>query len=42
MFNMSDMLIALQSTEKSNTFPFKDISLDLVALNSLDILLRQN
>ena len=42
MFNMSDMLIALQSTGKSNTFPFKDISLDLVALNSLDILLRQN
>ena len=28
MFNMSDLLIALQLTEKSYTSPFKDISLE--------------
>ena len=42
MFNMSDLLIELQSTEQSYTFPSKDISLDLVALNPLDKFLRQN
>ena len=42
MFNMSDLSIELQSTEKSYTFPFKDNSLDSVALNPLEILPRQN
>ena len=42
MFNMSDLLIELQSTEQSYTFPAKDTSLDLVALNPLDKFPRQN
>ena len=42
MFNMSDLLIELQSTEQSYTFPSKDTSLDLVALNPLDKFPRQN
>ena len=42
MFNMSDLLIELKSTEKSYTFSFKDTSLDLVLLNPLDVLPRQN
>ena len=37
MFNMPDLSIALQSTEKSYTFPFKDNSLDSVAPNPLDM-----
>ena len=37
MFNMSDLSIDLQSTEKSCTFPFKDTSLDSVVLNPLKI-----
>ena len=39
---MSDLSIELYSTEKSYTFPFKDTSLHSVALNPLDILLREN
>ena len=39
---MSELSIELQSTEKSNTFPFKDTSLDSIALNPLEILPRQN
>ena len=42
MVNMSDLSTELQSTEKSYTVPFKDTSPDSVALNSLDILPRQN
>ena len=42
MFHISDLPVELQSTEKSFTFPFKDTSLDSVALNPLVILLRQN
>ena len=42
MFNMSDLSIELRSTKKSYTFPFKNTSLDSVALNPLDILPRQN
>ena len=42
MFNMSDFSIELKSTEKSYTFSFKDTSLDLVLLNPLDVLPRQN
>ena len=42
MFNMSDLSTELQSTEKSCIFPFKDTSLDSVALNTLEILTRQN
>ena len=42
MFNMSDLSVEFQCTEKSYTFPFKDTSLDSVALNPLNILLRQN
>ena len=37
MFNMSHLSIELLSTEKSYNFPFKDISLDSVALNPLEI-----
>ena len=37
-----DLSIELSSTEKSYTFPFKDASLDSVALNPLEILPRQN
>ena len=42
MFNMSDLSIEFQSTEKSYIFPFKDVSLDSIALNPLDILPREN
>ena len=38
---MSDLSIALQSTEKAYTFPFKDILLDSVAANPLDMLPKQ-
>ena len=33
MFNMSDELLEFQATEKSNTVPFEDTSLDAEALN---------
>ena len=39
---MSDLSIELQSTEKSWTFPYKDTSLELVALKLLEILPRRN
>ena len=39
---MSDLTIEVQSTKRLYTFPFKDNSLDSLALNSLDILPRQN
>ena len=42
MFNMSNLPIAFQSTEKSQTFPCKHISLDSLARNALDMLCRQN
>ena len=42
MFNMSDLSMELESREKTYTFPFKDTSLESVALNPLDILPRQN
>ena len=42
MFDISDLSIELLSTKKSYSFPFKDTSLDSVALNPLDILPRQN
>ena len=42
MFNMSDLSIELQSTEKSYTFPIKDTSLDWILLNLLDMIPRQN
>ena len=35
MFNMLDLSIELSSTGKSYAVPFKDTSLDSVALNSL-------
>ena len=37
MFNMSDLLIAWQSTEKSYTFPPKDTSLalELISIKSI-------
>ena len=38
MLHMSDFSIALQSAEKSYTFPFKDTSLDSVTPNPLDML----
>ena len=38
MFNMSDLSIELYSTEKSYIFPFKDTSLDSIALNPSGIL----
>ena len=41
MFNMSDLSIELQSTEKSHTFPFKDASLDSILLNPLHIVPRK-
>ena len=41
MFNMSDLLIALQSTEKLYTFPFKGASLVSVAPNPLDMFLEK-
>ena len=42
MFNMSDLPIALQSTEKSYTFPFRDTSLQSTTPNLLDMFPRQN
>ena len=42
MFNMSDLSRDLESTEKPYTFPFKDTCLDSLALNSLEVLPRQN
>ena len=42
MFNMSDLSIKLQSTEKPYIFPFKDTSLESAALNPLYMLPRQN
>ena len=42
MFNMSDLSIELWSTEKSYTFPFKNTSLDTIALNPSDIRPKQN
>ena len=42
MFNMSDLSIELWSTEKSYTFPFKNTSVDTVALNPSDIRPKQN
>ena len=39
---MSDLSTELESTKESNTFPFKDISLDAVELNPFYILPRQN
>ena len=42
MFSMSDFSKEFQSTEKSYTLPFKDISLDIVALNPSGILNKQN
>ena len=42
MFNISDLSIELYSTGKLCTFKFKVHSLDLVGLNPLDILSRQN
>ena len=42
MFNMSDLSIELQSTEKSYTFPYKDTSFDSVELDPLDITPRRN
>ena len=40
MFNMSDLSIELNSTEKSYSLPFKDTHLDSVAQNSLGMLPR--
>ena len=42
MFNMSDLSITLYPTEKSYTSPFKYTSIDSVAPNPLDMLLKQN
>ena len=42
MFNISDLSIVLQSTEKSYLFPFKNTSLDSVSPIPLDMLPRQN
>ena len=39
---MSDFSKEFQLTEKSHTLPFKDISLDSVALNPSGILPKQN
>ena len=39
---MSDLSTESLSTERSYTFPFKDTSLDSVALNPLHISQRQN
>ena len=41
MFNMSDLSIALQSTEKSYTFPFKGTSIESITPNPLNMLPRQ-
>ena len=37
LFNMSDLSIALKSTEKLYTFPFRDTSLDSPALSPFEI-----
>ena len=42
MFKMSELLIALQLTEKSYTFPFKGTSLESITPNLLYVLPRQN
>ena len=42
MFNMSDLSIALQSTEKSSTFPLKDTSLTSIASDISGTFPRQN
>ena len=42
MSNMSDLSTELESTEKSYPYPFKDISLDSVALIPLEMFPRQN
>ena len=42
MFNMSDLSIELSSSKNLYTFPFKDTSLDSIALIPLEILLKQN
>ena len=42
MFKMLGLLIALYSTEKSYTLPFKNNSLELSAKNLLHILPKQN
>ena len=42
MFNMLDSSIQLQSIEQPYTFPFRDASLDTVALNPSDILSKKN
>ena len=39
---MSDLSMELYSTEKLYTFPFKDTSIDSLALNPPDILYKQN
>ena len=44
MFQMSGLSVALKSTEKLYTFPFKEISLELIVPNvyDMDMLFRQN
>ena len=42
MFNMSDLSRALQSTEKSYTFPLKDTSLTSIASDISGMFPRQN
>ena len=42
MFNMPDLSIKFNSTEKLHIFHFHDTSLDSVALNLLEIVPRQN
>ena len=42
MFNMSNLSIALQSTEKSSTFPLKDTPLTSIASDISGIFPRQN
>ena len=42
MFSMSDLSIALQSTEKSYTFPLKDTSLTSIASDISGTFPRQN
>ena len=42
MFNTSDLVATLISSEKSYSSPSKDTSLDSVAQNLLDIRSRQN
>ena len=41
MFNMSDLSIELESTEKAYTSPFEYTFLDSVALNPSDMLPKQ-